>query len=196
MFRRSAVWLLVPAIVAGCAGRPGSAAVPLATTVVVAPSEAVSGGGSMMQIMSSAFAEGQMIPRKYTCDGESVSPPLAWSGVPPQASSLALIVDDPDAPGGTWTHWIVFNLPASAAGLPESAAAGKLENGAVQGTNSSRKAGYGGPCPPGGTHRYYFRLYALDGPLSLGNNATAKDVQTAMQGHTLASAELMGRYKR
>ena len=151
----------------------------------------------MLQITSSAFAEGQLIPKKYSCDGENVSPPLAWSGVPPEASTLALIADDPDAPAGTWTHWIVFNLPASATGLPEAVAAtNKLENGALQGTNSYRKVGYGGPCPPGGTHRYYFRLYALDAPLTLSNGATAKDVQAAMQGHILATAELMGRYKR
>ena len=151
----------------------------------------------MLQISSPAFAEGQMIPKKYTCDGENVSPPLAWSGVPSNARALALIVDDPDAPAGTWTHWIVFNLPAGTTGLPEGVAAtNKLENGALQGTNSFRKVGYGGPCPPGGTHRYYFKLYALDAPLSLSNSATAKDVQAAIQGHTLASAQLMGRYGR
>jgi Raf kinase inhibitor-like YbhB/YbcL family protein len=150
-----------------------------------------------MQLTSSAFANGNLIPARYTCDGENVSPALAWTGVPPAAKALALIVDDPDAPAGTWVHWVLLNLPAGAAGLPEAVPPGKpLDNGAVQGTTSFRQKGYGGPCPPGGTHRYYFRLYALDGPLSLTGTATAKDVQNAMKGHVLAQAELMGRYAR
>jgi Raf kinase inhibitor-like YbhB/YbcL family protein len=197
MLPRFALGLLLLVVFAGCGGRPAPADVLAPPTAVAAGNEAVTGGGNMFQITSSAIAEGQMIPRKYTCDGENVSPPLAWSGVPPKASTLALIADDPDAPLGTWTHWIVFNLPASTSELPESIpVTDKLENGALQGTSSFRKVGYGGPCPPGGTHRYYFTLYALDAPLSLGNNATAKDVQSSMQGHTLASAQLMGRYKR
>jgi Raf kinase inhibitor-like YbhB/YbcL family protein len=150
-----------------------------------------------IQLTSPAFTEGQMIPKQYTCDAANVSPPLEWSGVPAGARSLALIADDPDAPAGTWTHWIVFNLPVGTSGLPEAVAAtNKLENGALQGTTSFRKVGYGGPCPPGGTHRYYFKLYALDAPLSLTNSASAKDMQSAMQGHILASAQLMGRYGR
>lgn len=149
-----------------------------------------------MKLTSTAFTEGGMIPKKYTCDGNDISPPLAWSDVPASAKALALICDDPDAPAGTWVHWVAFNLPPSAKGLPEGIKAEKqLSGGGIQGTNSWRKIGYSGPCPPSGTHRYYFRLYALDAPLTLGNNATSKDVQAAIKGHVLAEAQLMGRYK-
>ena len=149
-----------------------------------------------MKLTSSAFTEGSMIPRKYTCDGEDVSPPLAWAEVPAGIKSLALICDDPDAPVGTWVHWVLFNLPPTLTGLPEGVPAEKSPQGGVHGTNSWRRIGYGGPCPPGGTHRYFFKLYALDTQLNLGNNATAKDVQAAIKGHVLAEAQLMGRYKR
>ena len=150
-----------------------------------------------MQISSSAFTEGALIPRRYTCDAENVSPPLEWTGVPPEAQSLALIVDDPDAPSGTFIHWVLFDLPAGSTGLPEGLKAQTaLEGGGLQGTNSFRKAGYGGPCPPGGTHRYFFRLYALDARLSLASGAGAREVQAAMKDHVLAEAALMGRYKR
>jgi Raf kinase inhibitor-like YbhB/YbcL family protein len=151
-----------------------------------------------MQITSTAFVEGGSIPQKYTCDGENVSPPLAWSGVPANAQALALIVDDPDAPAGTWVHWVVLNLPPASGGLPEAvpAARATLQDGTVQATSSYRKVGYGGPCPPSGTHRYYFKLYALDGKLNLTSGVTAKDLQGAMQGHVLAEAQLMGRYQR
>jgi Raf kinase inhibitor-like YbhB/YbcL family protein len=150
-----------------------------------------------MKLTSPAFGEGEMIPKKYTCDGDNLSPPLAWSGVPQNAQALALIADDPDAPSGTWVHWVVFNLRPGSAGLPEGITASRApEEAAVQGTNSFRKVGYGGPCPPPGTHRYFFKLYALDGPLALAANATAQDVQAAIQGHVLAEGQLMGRYKR
>jgi len=158
-----------------------------------------------MKITSSAFAEGAMIPVKYTCDGQDISPPLTWADVPGGAKALALICDDPDAPVGTWVHWVAFNLAPDTGGLPEGGPAGvpagvpadkSPQVGGVQGTNSGRRIGYGGPCPPGGTHRYFFKLYALDDMLSLASNATAKDVQAAMAGHTLAEAQLMGRYKR
>jgi len=150
-----------------------------------------------MKLTSSAFGEGEMIPRRYSCDGDDLSPPLAWTGAPAGAKALALICDDPDAPAGTWVHWVLFNLPADLAQLPEGQpAAQTLENGAIHGTNSWRRVGYGGPCPPSGTHRYFFKLYALDGPLTLGSRATARDVQAAMKGHVLAEAQLMGRYKR
>jgi Raf kinase inhibitor-like YbhB/YbcL family protein len=179
-------------MVAGCmgsvqpAGRPGSPG--------PAASEA---GGVTMKITSSAFAEGAMIPARYTCDGQDISPPLAWADVPGGAAALALICDDPDAPAGTWVHWVAFNLPPGAGGLPEGTPAAKtLQAGGVQATNSWRRIGYGGPCPPSGTHRYFFKLYALDSMLSLSGNATAKDVQAAMKGRILAEAQLMGRYKR
>jgi hypothetical protein len=150
-----------------------------------------------MKLSSPAFADGAVIPMRYTCTGDDVSPPLAWSDTPAGAKSVALIVDDPDAPVGTWVHWVAFNLPVTAGGLPEGIKDAKqLPSGGTQGTNSWRRIGYGGPCPPSGTHRYFFKLYALDTTLSLGNNATAKDLQAAMKGHILAESQLMGRFKR
>jgi Raf kinase inhibitor-like YbhB/YbcL family protein len=150
-----------------------------------------------MKITSSAFAEGAMIPRRYTCDAENVSPPLQWADVPPDARSLALIADDPDAPAGTFIHWVLFDLPVSTTGLPEGVKAqAGIEGGGMQGTNSFRKLGYDGPCPPSGTHRYYFRLYALDTELSLKSDASAQNIRAAMKGHVLAEGALMGQYKR
>jgi Raf kinase inhibitor-like YbhB/YbcL family protein len=157
-----------------------------------------SGGKKMaITITSTAFTEGSMIPRDYTCDGKDVSPPLAWAGVPENAKSLALICDDPDAPVGTWVHWVLFNIPATVKGLPASIPPEKtLENGAHHGTNDFRKFGYGGPCPPGGTHRYYFKLYALDAELTEKPGITKAALLKAMEGHILAEGQLMGRYKR
>jgi Raf kinase inhibitor-like YbhB/YbcL family protein len=150
-----------------------------------------------MKLSSSAFSEGALIPTQYTCTGNDFSPPLTWSDVPAGTKSLALIADDPDAPIGTWVHWVAFNLPVTAGGLPEGIRTEKqLASGGIQGTNSWKRTGYGGPCPPSGTHRYFFKLYALDTTLSLGNNATAKEVQAAMKGHILAEAQLMGRFKK
>ena len=150
-----------------------------------------------MKITSTAFEEGGMIPRKYTCDGEDVSPPLAWTGVPEAAKTIALISDDPDAPMGTWVHWVLFNLPASEKGLPEAVPTDKeLKNGAKQGRNDFRRIGYGGPCPPGGTHRYFFKLYALDAVLNLPAGATKAELIKAMEGHILAQGQLMGKYRR
>ena len=149
-----------------------------------------------MKLTSSGFVEGGMIPVKYTCDGDDFSPPLAWSDVPASAKTLALICDDPDAPAGTWVHWVALNLPPTPGGLPEGIKAEKqLSGGGIQGTNSWRRIGYGGPCPPSGTHRYYFKLYALDVTLTLSNSATARDIQAAIKGHVLAEGQLMGRYK-
>jgi len=150
-----------------------------------------------MKLSSPAFSEGALIPAQYTCLGDDSSPPLAWNDIPAGAKSLALIADDPDAPVGTWMHWVVFNLPVTAAGLPQGIKDEKqLAGGGTQGTNSWRRIGYGGPCPPSGTHRYFFKLYALDTTLSLGNSTTAKDLQGAMKGHILAQTQLMGRFKR
>ena len=150
-----------------------------------------------LQITSTAFSEGEMIPKLYTCDGTDVSPDLSWTGVPEDTKSLALICDDPDAPVGTWVHWVLFNIPAGEKGiLPEAAPEAALPNGAKHGTNDFGRLGYGGPCPPGGTHRYFFKLYALDTVLSLGSGATKAQVEEAMQGHILAEAQLMGKYKR
>jgi Raf kinase inhibitor-like YbhB/YbcL family protein len=138
-----------------------------------------------------------MIPRQYTDDGKDVSPPLAWSGLPPAAKTLALISDDPDAPVGTWVHWVLFNLPASVQSLPEQVPTDKtLPNGTRQGKNDFGRIGYGGPCPPSCTHRYYFKLYALDTELNLGAGATKAQLLKAMESHILAEGQLMGRYKR
>lgn len=150
-----------------------------------------------MEIKSPAFAEGEMIPKKYTCDDVNVSPPLQWSGAPEGTKSYALIADDPDAPVGTWVHWVLFNIPADVTQLPENfPPQDKFDNGAVHGKNDFRKLGYGGPCPPGGTHRYFFKLYALDTTLDLKPGASKKDVLNAMKGHVLDQCQLMGKYKR
>ena len=148
-------------------------------------------------ITSSVFSEGQAIPNRYTCDGPDVSPDLAWSGVPETAVSLALICDDPDAPMGTWVHWVLFNIPADADGLPaEVPSDAILENGARHGKNDFGKLGYGGPCPPGGTHRYFFKFYALDTQVELDSGSTKAELLEAMEGHILAEAQLMGIYSR
>ena len=156
-------------------------------------------GGAKMEITvtSSAFQEGEMIPRKYTCDGANVSPPVAWTGVPDGAKSIALISDDPDAPVGTWVHWVLYNLPLDSTGLAEGIKpVEKLDNGARHGLNDFRKFGYGGPCPPGGTHRYYFKVYALNAVLELKPNATKADLVKAMEGKMLAQGQLIGKFTR
>jgi len=148
-------------------------------------------------ITSTAFTEGSMIPQNYTCDGEDISPPLAWSGVPDGTKSLALICDDPDAPMGTWVHWVLFNIPAHIMELPTKIPSEKIiQNGAKHGINDFRKFGYGGPCPPGGTHRYYFKLYALDTEINVEAGITKAQLLKTMEGHILAEGQLMGRYKR
>ncbi len=151
-----------------------------------------------IQLTSSAFADGSPIPSKYTCDGNDVSPPLKWSGVPQGTKSLALICDDPDAPAGIWVHWVMYNIPATTTELPEGVPASDAVLGSArQGVNDFRRIGYGGPCPPrGNPHRYYFKLYALDTELSLKSKATKKDVVNAMQGRVLAEGQLMGTYRR
>ncbi|HEU5250307.1 MAG TPA: YbhB/YbcL family Raf kinase inhibitor-like protein [Thermoanaerobaculia bacterium] len=138
-----------------------------------------------------------MIPSQYTCDGRNVSPPLSWSGVPADAKNLALICDDPDAPAGVWVHWVVYDLPASAKGLPEAVPLrDEISGGGRQGKNDFRKTGYGGPCPPGGTHRYVFTLSALDRPVGLPAGATKAQLLSAMRGHVLAEGKLTGKYSR
>ena len=150
-----------------------------------------------MELKSSVFEAGGMIPKKYTCDGPDVSPPLSWSDVPVGTKSLALIADDPDAPMGTWVHWVAWNIPANARALEEDVPKrDTLPNGMKQGTTDFRRIGYGGPCPPSGTHRYFFKLYALDTTLNLPLGTTKKDLEKAMQGHVLAQTELMGKYAR
>lgn len=151
-----------------------------------------------LAISSSSFAAGAEIPAKYTCSGADVSPQLAWSGAPSRTQSFALIADDPDAPVGTWTHWVLYDLPPATSGLPEGVS--KVDEppaGGRQGQNDFRKVGYGGPCPPPGKpHRYFFKLYALDKMLGLKPGASKQQVEQAMQGHILAHAEVMGKFKR
>jgi Raf kinase inhibitor-like YbhB/YbcL family protein len=147
-----------------------------------------------IRLTSPAFASGAVIPRKYTCDGSDVSPPLEWAGVPEAARRLVLVVDDPDAPRGTWSHWIVFGIPPATTSLPEG---GRLPDGAHVGRNDFRKNAYGGPCPPpGGPHRYFFRLYALDRDVPLEAGATRQEVLDRIRDHILAQGELMGTYAR
>ena len=147
---------------------------------------------SELSITSPAFLPGGMIPSKYTCDGADVSPPLLIGNVPEKTRSLALIVDDPDAPMGTWVHWVVWNIGADTSKIPENS----VPPGALQGTTDFRKQEYGGPCPPSGTHRYFFKLYALDSSPAAQAGATKAQVEEAMKGHVLAQAELIGRYRR
>jgi Raf kinase inhibitor-like YbhB/YbcL family protein len=150
-----------------------------------------------MQLSSAAFAEGQPIPRRHTCDGENASPPLAWSSPPPETKSFALVCDDPDAPAGVWRHWAVFDIPPSHAQLPERISSRVAAF--KQGTNDFHKPGYGGPCPPRGhgPHRYRFSLLALDTEsLALSEGAPCADVECAARAHTLAQAHLTGLYQR
>lgn len=148
-------------------------------------------------LTSVAFTPGSLIPARFSCAGADVSPPLAWSGAPPGAQTLTLIMDDPDAPRGTWVHWVVYDIPAAQQTLAEGVpATGQLPDGGRQGQNSWRRLGYGGPCPPSGTHRYYFRLYALDRALNLPVGATKEQVLLAMAGHVLDQCDLMGRFTR
>ncbi len=157
----------------------------------------VGAGGVKMELKSKAFEPGGLIPAKYTCDGEDISPPLNWSDIPAGTKTFALISDDPDAPVGTWVHWVIWNIPTSARALDENLAkSASLPNSAKQGTTDFRRIGYGGPCPPSGTHRYFFKLYALDTMLDLPASTTKKDLEKAMQGHILAQAELIGKYRR
>jgi Raf kinase inhibitor-like YbhB/YbcL family protein len=154
-------------------------------------------GEKSMELTSTAFTEGGMIPAKYTCDGMDISPPLSWENIPEGTKSFAIICDDPDAPVGIWVHWVIYNLLPEVKELSEAIPAQRmLADGSMQGLNDFRKIGYGGPCPPGGTHRYYFKLYALDIMLDLEGEPTKSDLEAAMQGHILKQCQIMGRYKR
>jgi hypothetical protein len=152
-------------------------------------------------LRSPAFKPGGEIPRLHTCEGEDVSPPLEWDGVPADARSLALVVDDPDAPDPraprmTWVHWVVWDLPPSTGGLEQGAAVTGLPGGARQGLNDWKRAGYGGPCPPIGRHRYFHKLYALDTVLGNLRTPTKAELEAAMKGHILERAELVGTYQK
>lgn len=170
------------------------ALVSLAILLLLAPGavskEAVKMSTFSMQ--SPVFKDSTPIPKLYTCDGKDINPPLAIQNVPDGTKSLALIVDDPDAPAGIWVHWVVWNIEPATQQIAENS----VPAGAVQGMNSFKKTSYGGPCPPSGTHRYFFKLYALDARLDLKNNATKQDVEKAIQGHILGQAQTMGLYKR
>ena len=147
---------------------------------------------SGLNISSPAFEMNGLIPAKYTCDGLNVNPPLVIGGVPSGTKSLALIVDDPDAPMGIWVHWVVWNVKPTTREIKESSVA----NGAVEGVNDFRRNAYGGPCPPSGTHRYFFKLYALDTSLELSPNMNKAGLESAMKGHVLSQTEFVGIYKR
>jgi hypothetical protein len=180
---------------------PAEATQAPAPTAAFTPSEvptAVLEPALPFELISTAFEQGGPIPDKYTCDGEDVSPSLAWGDPPAGTQSLALIMDDPDAPGGTFDHWILFNISPELRELPEAIPVGMNSGGmtAINGVNSFGRSSYDGPCPPFGTHRYFFKLYALDTTLNLDPSATKDQVLAAMQGHILAEAELMGIYIR
>jgi Raf kinase inhibitor-like YbhB/YbcL family protein len=153
------------------------------------------------RLTSSAFSDGQEIPPEYTCDGDDISPPLAWEGLPPDSQSLVLIVDDPDAPDPkapkmTWVHWVLYNLPPSCTHLDAGVLEQGLPPGTKEGQNDWKRSGYGGPCPPIGRHRYFHKLYALDVELRDLGSATKSAVEKAMAGHILAEAQLVGTYER
>lgn len=150
-----------------------------------------------LALTSTAFSQGQSVPSVYTCEGKDSSPPLEWSEPPSGTKSFALISDDPDAPMGTWVHWVVYNIPPQIRQLSEAFPTTEaLKDGTHQGTTDFGRTGYGGPCPPSGTHRYFFKLYALDAIVDLPSGATKAQLEAAMKGHILAQAELMGTYKR
>jgi len=175
---------------------------PIAAPALLLACADDSGGGvkgaemPVLSVKSTAFEPGAAIPAKHTCDGEDISPPLTWSSGPAGTRTYALIMDDPDAPSGTFVHWVAWNLSASE--LPEGAGAagGPGPAGGMQGTNSWKRTSYGGPCPPSGTHRYFFKVYALDLLLDLPASTTKDDLTRAMAGHVLVEGELMGRYAR
>jgi len=144
-----------------------------------------------MALTSPSFNNGEPIPAQFTCDGEDISPDLDWFGTPSDTVSLALIMDDPDAPVGTWVHWVIYNLPFDVSGLRQG-----MDHTGTDGLNSWNETGYGGPCPPSGTHRYFFKIYALDTELDLGPGADKAELIAAMEGHVIGQAELMGTYSR
>ena len=182
-------WLLLTAIVLSACASPATQA---ATPDPLGMEEAMS-----IELTSSAFSQGKAIPKKYSCKGDDVSPALAWGEPPAGTKSFALIMDDPDAPLGTWVHWVLFNIPASTRELPEAFPSdAALPDGSVSGTSSFNKTGYGGPCPPSGTHRYFFKLYALDETLAISAGANKGELEKAMTGHILAKGELMGTFTK
>ncbi len=182
--------LLIAPLIAGCASRSQSVTPP-------SPANTPPDNKAEIKLTSAAFKEGEAIPRAYTCDGVNISPPLEWSGVPKTARTIAIVADDTDAPGGTWVHWALYNLPAENIGLVENLPLTEnLKAGGFQGTNDFQKIGYRGPCPPSGTHHYYFRIYALDSELTLKAGATKAELLKAMDDHVVLQGRLMGTYRR
>jgi Raf kinase inhibitor-like YbhB/YbcL family protein len=199
MIWKIGLWCCAALLCCGCQRNQAPPGENTNATNANATTQQAEGNGAekmSIKLTSSAWQEGGMIPAQYTCDGQNISPPLAWSDVPNDAKTLALIADDPDAPRGTWVHWVVYNLPAATKELPEGVPAQETAAGGRQGKNDFGKLGYGGPCPPSGTHRYYFKLYALNTELSLPSSATKQDLLKAMYGHILDEGQLMGRYKK
>ena len=169
---------------------------PIQSTETQTPLSTTQEVNVAFEITSPAFANGGAIPADFSCDGRDVSPALSWTEPPAGTQSFALIMDDPDAPMGTWVHWVIFNIPASTRDLTEGTpTAPQLSDGSLQGKTSAGSTGYHGPCPPSGTHRYFFKLYALDTILSLSTKADKKELLAAMEGHILANAEWMGTFK-
>jgi Raf kinase inhibitor-like YbhB/YbcL family protein len=183
--------LLISTLACACANHPQPAsnqANPVGTPRKIASPQ--------IKVTSVVFKEGEPIPRPYTCQGVNISPPLEWTATP-EAKTLAIIANDPDAPAGAWTHWLVYNLPAATMGLIENMPVQeKVVGGGLQGKNDFGKIGYGGPCPPSGTHHYFFKVYALDTELSIKPGATKDQLLKAMEGHILAQGQLMGIYSR
>lgn len=184
--KRCFVGLMIMLIVAGCRAMPDEVQHP---TKERSP---------MLRLTSVAFKHEAKIPGEFSCDGRNISPELSWSGAPAGTESFALVMHDPDAPmPGGYTHWLLYNIPASVKRLPENVPnQDQLPGGGIQGKNSSGKYGYTGPCPPSGTHRYYFKLYALNAALDPAAGASKESLEKAMEGHVIAEAELMGRYQR
>jgi Raf kinase inhibitor-like YbhB/YbcL family protein len=173
------------------------ACAPRIQPAVTSANDTPSPGKTEFKLISNAFKEGEAIPRQYTCDGVNVSPPLEWSGVPRTAKTIAIIADDPDAPSGTWVHWVLYNLPAEVIGLVENLPASEnVRAGGFQGKSDFGKIGYGGPCPPTGSHRYFFKIYAVDSELTLKAGATKAEVEKALEGHIVGQTQLMGTYAR
>jgi len=189
-----AVVALISTILTGC----GPISPATQTQTSTQPSSPQGGSDRAFSITSTAFSAGEKIPVKYTCDGQNISPALNWMGAQSSTAAFALTVDDPDAPGGVFTHWVIFNIPPDATGLPEAVPkTGKLDDGAIQGNNGARNIGYMGPCPPKGSpHHYRFTLYELDRPLDLSAGATKDQVLQAMAGHILGQMQLVGIYQR
>ncbi len=151
----------------------------------------------IITVTSTAFKDGEMIPSRYTCDGANISPQIAWTNIPHDTKSIAIISDDPDAPVGTWVHWIVYDIPPDVTELQENCPPDKiLKNGAKQGITDFKRIGYGGPCPPSGTHRYFFKAYALDILLNAQPGLTKANLLKAMDGHIIAKGQLIGKYER